>query len=201
MKKHRLLVYDSLSRRFRVTLTLLLIVVGGLTIYDLFRPFLGERWWILWAMAGIVGVLWIYYVVLMRRASVQIRPKFVRLQGPLRGMNISYGRIKMVTTTLLSHHYPLDSLRSSERNLLQPHLGGTNILVELQSFPPSWKQRAWWFSKFVFAVTRPGLLLIVEDWMTVSRDIEAARVAWHGHREARNKTDNRSLAARILDGD
>lgn len=201
MKKYRLLVYEGISGRFRVTLSLLLVLLGGLAVYDLLRPFAGTRWWLLWGMFGIVGLLWGYYVVLMRRAFLQIHTKFLRIQGPVWGMNVSYGRIKMVTTTLLSHHFPLESLRGADRALLRSFFGNTNLLVELHSFPPAWPRRLWWFSKFVFAVTRPGLLLIVDDWMTVSREIEAARIAWHGDREARNKIDNRSLAARILDGD
>ncbi|RMG95265.1 MAG: hypothetical protein D6706_12480 [Chloroflexi bacterium] len=82
-------------------------VLTGLGVYDLFwQPVFGDGWYLLWLADGVVWGLWFYYVVLMRRAAVQVRRHVLRLQGPLVGMNVSYGRIASATSTHIAQHYP-----------------------------------------------------------------------------------------------
>lgn len=198
MKKHHLLFYRQISRRTRRLLRWLLILGGVLALYDLFNPFLGPNWYFLWVAWPILFALWLYYALLMPRSALQIRPEYLRLQGPLRGFNISYGRIRSITSAQVVQHYPRDKWTGAERRLLAPLRGYTAVFIELNTFPRALRFREWWFPRLFFGTARPGLLLIVDDWLSLSQEVEIARDRWRTRRQERRRGDNRTLAARVL---
>ncbi|MFQ5399206.1 MAG: hypothetical protein ACE5E7_06365 [Anaerolineae bacterium] len=201
MKRHKLLLYELISRRMRGKLLWLGLILVALAGYDLYHPIFGDLWYVMWAVIGIVFILWVYYGVLMRRASVQIRPQYLVLKGPVYGMKISYGRVNSVISTHISRHYPLEELNGREQALVSQLYDRTCALVELRSYPKAFARRHLWFPRLLFGKSRPGLLLAVDNWMALSRDIEAARAAWRERADRRSRGDRRSLAARILDYD
>ncbi len=199
MKKHKLLLYDQLSRRMRGKLLWLGLTLLVLAVVDLLRPFLGDYWYLVWLVLGAVVVLWVYYSILLRWAGVVVTPSYLLLQGPLRGVKISYGRLGTVTSTQMSQHYNFDELKSRERSLVQPFFGAACSFVGLTSWPKTLNQRTLWFPRLLFGVRREGLLLASPNWMQLNRDIEEARRKWHDARQQKGKKDGRSLAAQILD--
>lgn len=200
VKKHRLLLYQRLSGRVRGVLLLIVILLAGLVAYDLLvAPVLGSLWYMAPVGLAAAFTLWYYYAVLMRRAALQVRPDMLRLQGPLVGMNISYGRIHSVTPTLMSQQYPREQLSNHEQALLSAFTGHTCVLVELRSMPKGYERRRLWFHRLLFGEARPGLLLLVEDWMALTQDIDGAHVAWQERRKQHGRADHRSPAARVLD--
>ncbi len=200
VKKHRLLLYQRLSGRVREVLLLIVLSLAGLVAYDLLvAPVLGSLWYAAPVALAAAFALWYYYAILMRRAALQVRPDMLRLQGPLVGMNISYGRIHSVTPTAMSQQYPREQLSGHEQGLLSGFTGHTCVLVELRSLPKGYGHRRLWFHRLLFGETRPGLLLLVEDWMALSQDIDGAHTAWQERRKQHGRADNRSPAARVLD--
>lgn len=199
MKKHRLLLFDEIGRPIRGKALLITITLAGLGIYDQFRPVFGPQWPWLWVACAAAFALWFYYGLFMRRAAIQIRPKYLRLQGPLFGLNISYGRIHTVTSALVSHHYPPNKASNRERQLLERFQGQASVFVELRSTPPNFKQRQWLFPRYLFGTSRPGLLLVATDWLSLSRDIEDGRANWFNKQHPHQRSQNRSLAAGVLD--
>ena len=77
MKQHRLLIFDQIRRRLRVRLTLLVIVMLAVGLYDQYTEWLGDYWLVWWAAFLVVMIVWVYFVVMMRRASIQVREKFL----------------------------------------------------------------------------------------------------------------------------
>jgi hypothetical protein len=116
-------------------------------------------------------------------------------------VKISYGRLHSATSAQLEQHYPYSSLTSREKDLLGPLYGHTSVFIELRSYPASLKSRRFWFPRFLFGATRPGLICAVDDWMALNRDIEAARSVWQQKYDRRKGSATRSLAAQILDED
>ena len=94
MKKHKLLLYDQMSRRMRGKLLWLGLALLVLAVVDLLRPFLGTYWYLVWLVLGVVAMLWIYYSILLRRAGVVVTPGYLLLRGPFKQVKISYGRIQ-----------------------------------------------------------------------------------------------------------
>lgn len=199
MKKHKLLLYDQMSRRMRGKLLWLGLTLLVLAVVDLLRPFLGTYFYLLWLVVGLVAVLWVYYSILVRRAGVVVASNYLLLQGPLRGVKISYGRISGVTSTQMAQHFEFDALKGRERSLVQPFFGTACTFVGLNSWPKTLSQRSLWFPRLLFGVRREGLLLASPNWMQLNRDIEEARRKWHDARQQKGKKDGRSLAAQILD--
>ncbi|MCA9918547.1 MAG: hypothetical protein KC445_11380 [Anaerolineales bacterium] len=170
-----------------------------LAVVDLFRPFLGPTFYLLWLVIGLVALLWIYYSILLRRTGIFVGPSYLLLRGPLREVKISYGRIASVTSTQMAQHYEFDALKARERSLTQPFFGVACSFVELSSWPKAFANRQLWFPRLLFGVRREGLLLVTPSWMQLNRDIEEARNKWRSARQQKNKKDGRSLAAQILD--
>ena len=201
MKKHKLLIYEVMSKRFRGILLMLAILLFAFGIYDFVSHVLGDFWFVLWIMWLGIVVLWFYYAVLVRRSGIVITPNYFMLQGPLKKVKFSYGRIETITSTQISHHYKLDDLKGRERGLVKPYFGNTCVFVELSSYPKKLKNRERWFPRSLFGTRRRGLLLTSGDWMKLSRELESARQSWQRARGSKGKEDNRSLAAKVMDYD
>jgi hypothetical protein len=202
MKKHRLLVYERLSQRMRGLFLLLGIVLTAIGIFDLLvAPILGQFWFYWWLVVALVFLLWIYYDFLVRRGAIQVREKILRLQGPIYGANVSYGRIHSVTSAHLVQHFPVESLKGLDKRLLEPFYTQTCLFIELTSFPKSFRWRRLWFPRYLFGTSRPGLICITEDWMALSRDIEAARAERQERTGKHKQHRKRSLAAQVLELD
>jgi len=199
LKKHRLLLYDRLGRHMRPISLLLLIILLAIGVYDQFAAVLGDNWYWLWMAAGFVLLLWFYYAILLRRGAIQVHPNYLKLQGALLGVKVSYGRFHSATSARLEQHYPYQSLTNREKDLLEPLYGQTCLFIELRSYPPRLKNWRFWFPRFLLGTNRPGIICVVDDWMALSRDIEAARVVWQQKHDKRGGGEARSLAARVLD--
>lgn len=200
MKKHKLLLYEFTSNRMRNKLLLLWVVLLAFILFDTFVvPVTGDLWFILWAVMPLLFALWIYYAFLIRRAALIVTPKYMILQGPLTAVKISYGRVSTVTASHMSQHFDLKSLKGRQKFLVKPLYSYSCGFIELTSFPKKLGKRRLWFSPFLFSPRRKGLLLVVDDWMKLSRDVDDARQRWREARGLHEKEDKRSLAARILD--
>jgi hypothetical protein len=199
MRKHKLLVYELISRRMRGKLLFGLLLLLVLGIVDLFYPLFGDYWYWVWVAVAVLAVLWVYYGVLMRRASVKISDKVLLLQGPLRKVKISYGRIDSIAPTTLANHYPRESIPNRDQKLLTPLYQQTIVLVQMDAFPKALRAPKLWFSPYLFGKSQKGLLLAVENWMQLNQDLEVARTRWHERKMARTREDKRSLASQILD--
>ncbi len=200
MSTYKLLIYQQLSLRMRGKLLWTGLFLTGLGSYDLFvQPVWGNYWFAVWVAAASVALLWVYFAFFVRRAALHVRPDTLVLQGPLRRVKISYGRVATATTTKMVKHFPRETLKGSEWAMVEPYHHLTCIFLELNSFPRAFKARRFWFPRIMFSPVRPGLLLVVQDWMALSRAIDEARNQWAEARRSQQQGDKRSLAAQILD--
>lgn len=196
MKKHRLLLFEQISRRVRGKVFLLLVVALVAAIVDYYTEFLGDFWYLSWVVAALLFVLWFYYAVWFRRSGLQIRENTLRLRGPLGKMDISYGRIYSVTAGHMEQHYPIKTVRWGDRGMLRPLYGPSGVFIELSSVPKNYRWRHLWFPRYLFGTRHDGVLICGGDWMEISHDIEAARAQWHekyGQRERRGQTSAQRL--------
>lgn len=200
MGKYKLIIFSEISRHMRGKLFWLTLILLGLASYDLLiRPLFADLWYLVWILAGITLLLWFYYAILMRRAAIILRPDYFILQGPLRRVKISYGRIHTITTAKPSQHLSNNTLSHRERALIEPYLHVITVFVEMNSFPRQLQHRQLWFPRVLFSNLHPGLLLIVADWLALSRALEEARAVRRDKLHKEQRDDKRSLASRVLD--
>lgn len=198
MTKHRILVFKRIGRRPRWLSTLMLMVMVAVGIYDQHTAILGENWFLWWFAMLLVGLIWAYYALLAPRAYIQLQDKYFRLQGPLMGKNVSYGRIHSVSPAYMSQHYSADRLKGREKAILQPFLNATCVFIELRNFPKSFRWRKLWFPRYIFGTSRKGIICCVEDWMDLSRQIESARTGRLASIDPQRHLRQRTLVGHIL---
>lgn len=179
---------------------LLWLLLLALALYNaLVTAVLGSFGFVLWLLIPVLVLLWVYYAFLVRRSALIVTPTHLLLQGPLTAVKISYGRVASVTSTHMAQHYDPQKLKMRDHFLVDPLYDYSCGFIELFKLPVALKKNRKRFSRFLFSPRRPGLLLVVDDWMKFSRDVEVARQKWQEARGQGHKEDNRSLAARILD--
>jgi hypothetical protein len=182
----------------RWKLALLAVLMLALGLYDQVTGILGPNWVWIWLGLLVVVLLWFYYAVLMRRTAIHVAPAYVRLQGPLYGRKISYGRIQLVTPSKLEQHYTYESLSLGERPILKPFFYRTCAFVELKSYPKAFKWRRFWFPRTLFGTRKKGLLCYVDDWMAFSQDLESVRARYQARQGNGRNRRQMTLAGRIL---
>jgi hypothetical protein len=128
------------------------------------------------------------YTSLARRlAWVQCRPNHLRIQTPLYPLVVSYGRIKMVRPQTFAQVFHPGHEKRARRRWLRPYWRKTALAVDLKQYPTS---KAWlrlWLSPYLIAPGPPGFVLLVEDWIALSRQLDEFRSAWEMRRAARRQ--------------
>jgi hypothetical protein len=185
--KFPLLVYRRWARMLRSPSLLIVIVCGVAWWYAAEIPLLADYDWAPLAIGG-VGLLIFFYSLLARQASyVQCLPNYVKIRTPFMSVVISYRRVLRVKPTEFHSQLSLGDLNSSQRRLLNPFLGRTVILLELNSFPVSERRLRTWIPWFMFATEATGFVLVVDDWMALSQQLTVFTDRWVARRQERQR--------------
>ncbi len=179
-RRFALLIYQRLYQMWFWPSLLLLVASVALIVL---RPsFMSELY--LWFLpvaiisAGLAG-----YSFLARHASyVQAHPHSLRIKSPLFRLVISYGRIHLVRTTPFKVQYPPETLSWTRRRLAEKLYGQTCLVVEVKGFPLSKRMLGIILNYFLLTKQVDGFTLLVEDWLQLSNEIEAARATWVNRR-------------------
>jgi hypothetical protein len=185
-RRHPLLVYRRLFGAWR--LPALIIAVGS-----------GALWWIapapltttavrlaLLATCGTALVLFVYTLVGPRLSYVQCRPNHLLVSTPLYRLAVSYRRIH----TTRPVPFKPEGVPAGRQWLAAPYRGLTALAVDLNGLPVERRFLRLWFNEFVLPKEFVGLLLVVPEWMTLSREIESYRGEWKTHRKDAGKDKN-----------
>lgn len=133
-----------------------------------------------WLLAG--GLVSLAFTLLAwigpRWAYVQPRQDHLRVQTPIYRLNVSYRRILGTRPVDIAKMFPPSELPRSQRHLITPFLGRTALGVDLRGLPLSPFLLRLFFSRLLFLPDRPGLLLLVDDWMTLGRQLASRLDLW-----------------------
>lgn len=185
-KKYRLLMYEHmLDRWWPTTLTLALVIfiyVGALwgaatyfpTQIPLPRLSHGDILF-LSAIGAVVLLFTMFLFILRKMAYVQLFNDHIRLVTPFLRLKISYKRILRTTTSEIAHLFPPKSMSGYQRDIIGPISGNAAIVVHLSAYPLSRSILKLFLSPFFFADKTPHLVLMVDDWMGFSRELDSRR--------------------------
>jgi hypothetical protein len=130
------------------------------------------------------GVLLVYGCLAPRVAHVRCEPAGLRLQGPLMPLLISYRRVERTRLAPLTKVFDPQKDRAARRWPLA-YWGMTAVLVDLKGYPvPPWWLRLW-FDRHLFLPDGTGLVLLVEDWLGLSQQLDGALSAYRARRARR----------------
>lgn len=194
-----LLLYRAAIKRYRRPSFLLAVMLLGLWLpVSLERvswpPPSGGPW--LFAGGVVAAAFWLFTLFAPRFAYVQPRQDHLRLRTPVYRLNISYRRIRTTRPLQIAKTFPLTDLPRGKRNMLEPFQGRTALGVDLRSFPVSPTVLRLFLDRLFLAPDRPGLILIVDDWMELSEQISDHTEGDRSERQSEPR--HFSDAARIL---
>jgi len=185
-KKYRLLMYEHmLDRWWPTTFTLALVIfiyVGTLWGAEKFFPtqiplprLSNDDTIFLLAIGGVVLLFTLFLFILRKMAYVQLFNDHFKLVTPFLRLKISYKRILRTTTTEIAQLFPPKSMSGYQRDIIGPISGNAAIIVHLRAYPLSRSILRLFLSPFFFADKTPHFVLMVDDWMGFSRELDSRR--------------------------
>jgi hypothetical protein len=188
--KFPLLIYRRWAKMLRLP-SLLISVVSAVGWY--FAPedtqsLLAGKAWLLLGFSGVGALIFLYSLRAHHAAYVQCFPAYIKIQTPLFAVAVSYKRIRQVRPVEYHAELPLSNMKQSRRRLIEPFLGRTVVLLDLAKFPMTERKLRLWLPWYMFAQKATGFLLVVEDWMALSRQIGVFTDRWVARRQSRHRS-------------
>ncbi|MBI5934948.1 MAG: hypothetical protein HY867_14680 [Chloroflexi bacterium] len=177
-RRHGLVIYRViLNRWWPETLGMGLIL--ALIAWKTYQIPLGQnepwRWQMLAGFAGVTVVAGIVLAAMRGMAYVQVFPQYVKLATPFMRLNISYKRVRRTTTTEMRALFPPGQMRGWKRDVVSPLGGRTAVVLELNGWPADPKMMRVFLSHFFFKDKTPHFVILVDDWMKFSTELESMR--------------------------
>jgi hypothetical protein len=180
-RRYPLLIYRRMLNRWwpaTLIISLALLVAWWQAAQNM--PWELDLWrldiWLLFSAC--LALLWTLALFTMSRmAYVQVLPDRLRLVTPFLRMNISYKRIRRTSTAAMYALFPPERLTDSKREILEPLAGKTAIVIELNSLPIPRSTLNLFLSPFFFKDQTPHIVILVNDWLKFSTELESQRSA------------------------
>ncbi len=208
-KKHPLYAYRMRYRRNRGLYFVVAIAV--LALYAAIHLLPAETWvnvpwvhqidWLLLLIGIVVLVLAIFRIVAGAVPYVQCSERNIKIQAPIYQVVFSYKRVRGTRPNTLFHVFEKGGLSRGERKfVLDDKYGGqTAVIVEMDSWPLSLRWMRFWLGNLVFSSDNRALVLWVEDWMTLNREISDYKDRWRERRKrARGGGQSANLYREVL---
>ncbi len=198
-RRYPLVVYTRMIDRWWPAIFLLGIAVMALAwpFYQDMYTRLTEPWrWI--TMAGVgSGVTLISLIMLALRKSAYVQPfgDHLLLATPIFRLNISYRRMLRTTTASMATLFPLKSMHGMKHEIIEPLAGMTAVVIELNGFPLSPAALRFFLSPFFFKDKTPHFVILVQNWMGFSTEIESIRTS--GNQPMHQRSTNQSILSRL----
>lgn len=198
-RRYPLVVYTRMIDRWWPAIFLLGLALMALAWHfysDLYAR-LTEPWrWMVMVGLG-AGVTLISLIMLALHKSAYMQPfgDHLLLATPIFRLNISYRRVLRTTTASMAVLFPPKSMRGMKREIIEPLAGMTAVVVELNGFPLSPAALRFFLSPFFFKDKTPHFVILVQNWMGFSTEIESMRTS--GKQPLHQKSTNQSILARL----
>ncbi|MFP4343489.1 MAG: hypothetical protein ACLFU8_02240 [Anaerolineales bacterium] len=171
--KFPLLIYQTLSKRWFVSSVLLIPL--GLLLWWSQRQSGPYAFAILFV--PLAGVLLTIYTLLARNAAVVCSPKHFTVRTPLMPVVFSYRRVENVRPLEFAAVFPPLEEKGVRRRFYQNLWAKTAVVVDLKGYPVALWWLKLWFSPYLLHPQERALVLLVEEWMALVRQIEIRRAA------------------------
>lgn len=195
--KYPLIVYRHMLNRWWPAMFALGLGMFALAYSEYIDPvaqFLSWRWQLL-AGVGVLAILvGVFFLVIKQIAYVQPLPGHLKLVTPFMRINISYKRFKKTTTTEMRYLFPYKSLSGWMQDIFSPLATRTAMLIDLNGYPISPFVLRLFLSRFFFKDKTPHLVILVEDWLRFSSELESVRTATDSQPVAQKRQKNSILS-------
>jgi hypothetical protein len=192
-RRYPLVIYTHMiSRWWTAVFTIGLALIGLAWAVYLWKM---EEWrWLTLASLGVFHLFLGVAMWLMRKSAyVQPFRDHLRMATPFLRLNISYKRIRRATSANMGALFPPNTVSNWQAEIIQPIAKMTAIVIELNSFPMSRSMLKLFLSPLFFKDKSPHFVILVEDWMKFSTEMESMRTGT-GPLTPRQKRDESILS-------
>lgn len=174
-KKYPLVLYTTMMNRWWTAVFTLGIVTLA---FGFGLRWIGEetrKWQMFIGVGGFVTLAGLVILTVRKFAYVQIFPTYFRLVTPFLRLNISYKRVRRTSTTTFGALFPRKSISNWRAEIIAPLAKMTAIVIELTTYPIARWLLLFFLSPFFFKDKTPHFVILVENWMQFSSELESAR--------------------------
>jgi hypothetical protein len=127
------------------------------------------------AVGGLAILIGFFFWSIRYFAYVQPYPTYLKLVTPFMRINISYKRIQKTTATEMRYIFSLKSMSGWVRDIFTPLAHKTALVLDLNGYPISPAMLRIFLHQFFFKDKTPHIVILVDDWMRFSAELESMR--------------------------
>ena len=177
-RKYPLIVYRHILNRWWPAMLFMGLAMFGLAYTEYIDPFALFLPW-LWQLPVGVGVLCIlvgiFFWIIRFFAYVQPLPTHLKFVTPFMQFNISYKRFQKTTATEMRNLFAYKGMSGWVRDIFSPLATKTAVVIDLNGYPISPLLLRLFLYRFFFKDKTTHIVLLVEDWMRFSAELESMR--------------------------
>ena len=179
-QRHKLLLYQSsMDQIWPASLFFGLVLMAVWFFSGRLLPGLSQEQDATIFIGGVVVLAIAAFTLVSRYAAyVQAFPDHFRLITPFLRLKISYRRVTGIRATQFQALFSPQQARFFERGSLEPFYAATVVLVELTDYPLSQRSMRLFFPRHFFTPGKSGLVLLVNDWIGLSQDLDHFSLQW-----------------------
>ncbi|GAB4547949.1 MAG: hypothetical protein Fur002_24410 [Anaerolineales bacterium] len=174
-RRYPLVVYTHMLDRWRPWIFGLGLALLALTAAMYFYG-MEQAQWVVMGSVGVFSILASFFMALIRKSAyAQPFPQYLRIATPFLRLNISYKRFRRTTSVNMGLLFPRSAVSRAQAEVLSQLASMTAILIDLNKLPMSQTALKFFLSPLFFKDKTPHIVILVEDWMRFSSDVESLR--------------------------
>jgi hypothetical protein len=200
-RRYPLVVYTRMMDRWWpavFSIGVVLLIVAWLVRWWGFEEW---RWLATASVGGLNIFLGILLLIVRKSAYVQPFSDHLRLATPFLRLNISYKRFRRTSSANMGALFPPQSVSSWRAEIIQPLAKLTAIVIELNGYPMSQSALRAFLSPLFFKDKTPHFVILVNDWMKLSAELESMRSGSGVVSEPKKKRVTSSILSRLPNKD
>ena len=192
--RYPLIIYTHmLNRWYPAILTLGLFLL--LLSYGIYSwGFEQWRWLAIASVGGLNVFLGLLLLALRKSAYIQPLSDHLKLVTPFLRLNISYKRLRRTSSANMGALFPPKSVSKWQAEIIEPLARMTVIVLELNAFPMSQSSLKLFLSPLFFKDKTPHFVILVDDWMHFSSELESMRTGQTTTTTTQKKRDSSILS-------
>ncbi len=199
-RRYPLLIYREMLGRWWQDVFWLGVGLLGLAWVVYYNDLGQSRWQGFLALSGISFVVALVLFVMRGIAYIQPFPTYIRIVTPILRLNISYKRLRRYTTSEMRAIFPpAKRMPNWKREVVGKFSSKTALVLELSGWPVEPRLMKVFLSSLFFRDNTPHFVILVNDWMRLSLEIDSMRTG--GGAQQQNRPQNQSILSRLPRGD
>jgi hypothetical protein len=174
-RRYPLVIYTRMMDRWWPAIFTLGLALLGLAWAVRSYGYEEWRWLAFTSVGGLNIFLGLLLLILRKSAYVQSFNDHLRLATPFLRLNISYKRFRRASSANMGVLFPPGSTSNWRAEIIEPLTKMTAIVIELTSYPMPQSTLRMFLSPFFFKDKTPHFVILVDDWMKFSNDLESMR--------------------------